>query len=137
VNSIKYYINWLTHNKLIRFLFVGGVNTIFGYGVYALLLWIGLHYTLATLLGTIISVLFNFKTYGTIVFKNKNNTLILRFVLMYAFIYFLNNVWLFIAKNYLDITPYIAGLIWLIPGALLSFFISHKFVYVKKKATSK
>ena len=73
-------IDWL----FVKFIFVGVLNTAFGYLAYALLLFLGLHYTLAVVLSTIAGVLFNFKTTGTIVFKNNNNKLIFKFVAVYA-----------------------------------------------------
>ena len=36
-------------SQFIRFVFVGILNTAFGYGVYCLMLWIGLSYWWATL----------------------------------------------------------------------------------------
>ena len=69
-------IDWL----FVKFVLVGILNTAFGYLVFALLLFLGLHYTLAVILSTIAGVLFNFKTTGTLVFKNHNNKLIFKFV---------------------------------------------------------
>jgi putative flippase GtrA len=114
--------------KLVRFFMVGGINTLFGYGVYALLLWMGLHYTLATLFSTALGIIFNFKTYGVIVFKNKSNALIFRYVVVYGILYAAGNGWIFLLEQ-LGITPYIAGMIWMAPNALLGFLMSKKFIY--------
>ena len=62
-----------TAHKFIKFLFVGGVNTVFGYSIFALFLFLGMHYAVATLFATILGILFNFKTTGVIVFNNKDN----------------------------------------------------------------
>ncbi|MBQ8045896.1 MAG: GtrA family protein, partial [Bacteroidales bacterium] len=66
--------------EFIRFVLVAILNTLFGYGVYSLLVFLGLHYSVATLGSTVLGVLFNFKTYGVLVFKNTSNKLIFRFV---------------------------------------------------------
>ena len=57
-------------NQFVRFVLVGILNTAFGYGVYCLMLWIGLSYWWATLIANVLGVLFNFKTTGVLVFKS-------------------------------------------------------------------
>ena len=82
----KYHIDW----KFIKFLFVGGLNTAFGYGVFALFIFLKFHFAVASFLSTVLGILFNFKTTGTIVFKNNDNHLIFRFFGAYAIVYGLN-----------------------------------------------
>lgn len=79
-----------SHNKLIRFFLVSGLNTAFGYGLFALLLLIGLKYPIALFFSTIVGILFNFKTIGSIVFENHNNVLIFKFIGVYTVIYLFN-----------------------------------------------
>ena len=99
-------IDWL----FVKFIFVGVLNTAFGYLAYALLLFLGLHYTLAVVLSTIAGVLFNFKTTGTIVFKNNNNKLIFKFVAVYAITTTLGIIILRMAEL-AGINLYLAGLV--------------------------
>ena len=80
----------LIPNKFVRFLFVGGLNTAFGVGVYCLAIFLGLPYFVATLLSNVLGVLFNFITTGNLVFHNGNPRLIFRFVACYVVIYFVN-----------------------------------------------
>jgi len=77
-------------SRFIKFLFVGIINTIFGYSVFAILIILRLDYQYALLIATICGVMFNFKTIGTLVFKTKNNELIFRFIGVYCVIYILN-----------------------------------------------
>jgi putative flippase GtrA len=114
--------------QILRFFAVGGVNTAFGYGVFALFIWFGLPEELAALLGTICGVLFNFKTYGTIVFKNKNARLILRFFGVYLVTYLLAIGLLRIFKHY-GISSLVAYAIIILPIALLSFWLNKRFVF--------
>ncbi|MDR1343560.1 MAG: GtrA family protein [Prevotellaceae bacterium] len=123
----------MLQNQLVRYLMVGGLNTAFGYGVYALLIWMGAHYTVATLVSTVAGILFNFKTYGALVFKNKSNRLIIRYLAVYGFLYLCGNLWIFFFKK-IGIHPYASGAYWLIPNALLGFVLNRRFVY--KKNTS-
>ena len=107
---------------------VGGVNTVFGYTVFAVFILLGLHYVWAALLGQICGVLFNFKTTGTIVFKNKSNRLIFRFFGVYLITYLLNVGSLKVFDLY-GVSPLVAGAITILPIALLSFFINRTFVF--------
>ena len=117
-------------SQLLRFLFAGGVNTIFGYGVFAFFIWIGLHYTLATLLATILGVLFNYKSYGILVFRNTSNRLIWRYIIIYVFLYFLYNLWIYIF-TLIMISPYISGMLWLLPNSIMGFFLIKNIVFTK------
>jgi putative flippase GtrA len=125
------FLKKLLQHQFVRYILVGGMNTAFGYGMYACFLWMGLHYMFATLLGTVFGVLFNFKTYGILVFKNRSNRLIFRYVAMYAFIYLCNNFWIFMFEKF-AVNPYVSGCLWLIPNAALSFLLSRQFVYKKQ-----
>jgi len=112
----------------LRFLVVGGINTVFGYGVFALFILLGLHYVLAVLLGQICGILFNFKTTGTIVFKNRNNRLILRFFGVYVITYF-SIVGLLKLFDMAGVTPLVAGAIIVLPMGVVSFLLMRKLVF--------
>ncbi|MCL2335252.1 MAG: GtrA family protein [Endomicrobia bacterium] len=117
------------NKQFISFLFVGALNTVFGYSMYALFIFLGLKYPVAVLFSTILGVLFNFKTIGVLVFKNGDNRLILRFFAVYAIIYVLNVAGLALLKSAGSQNMYINGLILVLPLALLSFFLNKKFVF--------
>jgi putative flippase GtrA len=111
-----------------RFVMVGLLNTLVGYGFFAL--FIGLHadYKMAILLATILGALFNFKSTGQIVFDNRKNRLIFKFVFVYGIVYVAN---LYAVKVLL-----IQGVNVLFSQALalplvvvLSFFLQKKFVF--------
>ena len=121
--------------KFIKFLVVGGINTLFSLVVYLILVYFGIHYILASLIATVLGILFNFKTYGTLVFKNKDNSLILRFFLVYTITYIIGisclKLMLIIGLN-----KYTAGLILTIPNALLGYFLNRRFVFNRKTSSS-
>jgi putative flippase GtrA len=77
----------LIDRRFIRFLFVGVLNTLFGYSVFALFILANFHYSLAALLSTVCGILFNFKTTGRLVFGNRDNSLLLRFFGVYGISY--------------------------------------------------
>jgi putative flippase GtrA len=113
-----------------RFLVVGGINTIFGYGLFAFFIYLNLHYSIASLLSTIIGVLFNFKTTGKLVFKSSDNRLIVRFFAVYGMVYVLNVLFLKGFK-WFGLNLYIAGAVLVLPLAVVSFLLNKWFVFKK------
>ncbi len=118
-------------SRLPKFLLVGVLNTAFGYSLFALFIFLGVHYSLAVLLSTVLGILFNFKTIGRLVFRSHNNRLIFRFVATYGLTYLLNVVILRILDG-LRVNMYIAGMLLLIPLALISFVLQKKYVFTEK-----
>ena len=114
-----------------KFLIVGIVNTIFGYSLFALLIFMGVHYSVAVLIGTVIGILFNFKTTGNIVFENKDNKLIFHFIAVYTIIYFINIGGLWFLQEVGMKNMYIAGAIMIVPSAAISFYLNKVFVFKK------
>ena len=114
--------------QILRFLVVGAINTIFGYGAFALFILLGLHYVLAALLGQICGILFNFKTTGTIVFKNKDNRLILRFFGVYLFTYLLSIGSLRVFEI-AGIGSLVAAAIMVLPVSFVGFLLQRRFVF--------
>jgi len=107
---------------------VSGINTVFGYGLFALLIYAGLPYPLALLFGTIAGILFNFKTTGLFVFKNSNNSLLFRFFGVYGVTYICNLGGLALFKA-LGINIYWSGAILLVPIGILAFLLNKTFVF--------
>ena len=89
-----------------------------------------MHYSLAILIGTILGILFNFKTIGALVFREKNNSLIFRFIGVYGLVY-LGNISGLRIFTYLGISNYIGGAAMLVPMGLLSYFLNKYFVFNK------
>ena len=71
-------------HQFFRFLVVGAGNTVFGYSVYVICLWIGIVYQAAAVVSTVLGVLFNFFTTGGIVFRNAALGKILGFIAVYG-----------------------------------------------------
>jgi len=111
-----------------RYIIVGGVNTLFGYSVFTLLLFIGFHYSLSVLVATILGILFNFQTYGKLVFDRHSNNLIVKFVLVYVLIY-LVNVLLMALMVFFEINLYTAGIVILPFTAYLGYVLNKRLVW--------
>jgi putative flippase GtrA len=118
---------------VIRFLAVGGLNTAFGYGLYAFLIWVKLPPEVALLLGTVGGVLFNFVTYGKLAFNrpiNRGN--LVRFLANYAVLYVVNAIplHLMVARG---LSAYLAQLILMPLMVIVSFFSLRYFVFLQQK----
>lgn len=122
------WLRKLLQVKLLRFLLVGVLNAAFGYGCFAGFLYLGLHYSAALLLATVLGVAFNFKSTGALVFGSKNNKLIFRFIAGYGVVYGANLAGI-AALKLLGVEPYLAGMALIVPMALLSFVINNRFVF--------
>lgn len=117
-------------HQFVRFGLVGVLNTAFGYGVYALLILIGLAPWLALFLATVAGVLFNYRTTGRLVFQNRAGSLLPRYLAVYAGVYFVNALLLH-AVMAAGAGP-LAGQVWcqlvIVP---LSFFLFRAVVFKK------
>jgi len=117
--------------KFLRFLAVGLVNSAFSYSVYALLIFLGVHYALAVLVANVLGVLFNFKTTRRLVFQSNDNRLIFNFVLVYASVYLLSVSSLKILL-WLGLNRYFAGALIALPMAGVTFTLMSRFVFKKR-----
>jgi putative flippase GtrA len=116
--------------RFVRFLVIGAINTLFSYLVYALLILLNVHYSIASLVSTILGIIFNFFTTGRIVFNNKENKLILKFFMVYLVTYLVNLLCLR-GLELLHMDMLIAGAITTLPIALLSYLLNSIFVFKK------
>jgi putative flippase GtrA len=114
--------------KFLRFLLVGLLNSTFGYSCFAGFMYLGCHYSIALFLATVLGVLFNFKSTGSLVFGSKNNRLIFKFVAGYSFVYFVNLGCIAVLEHF-GVIPYISGIALILPMAILSFIINNRFVF--------
>lgn len=127
-NLTKLVVRTLRKSQFARFLVVGMMNTLFGYSVFTVFVLLHVHYAIAALLSTICSIIFNFKTTGTLVFGSKNNKLVLKFVSVYA-VTFLLNVLLLKLLTSLRIDLLLASALILLPIALVSYTLNKVLVF--------
>ena len=113
-----------------KYLLIGGVNTVFGYSVFAFLLFFGIHYSLAVLVATILGILFNFKTYGRFVFNNHSWNLLGRFVFVYTSIYLVNITLLLVFDLFVS-NLYISGAMTTPVIAYLGYILNKRHVWIK------
>lgn len=128
LNKVTSIVRRLWAIRFFRFLTVGGINTVFYYAVFAICILFHIHYMLAAALAIVSGTLFNFKTHGVIVFKNKNNRLIFRYFGAGLITYLLNIGFLKIFALY-NVNSLISQAIITLPMAIISFFLVRKFVF--------
>jgi putative flippase GtrA len=114
--------------QFVRFLAVGAVNTAVGYGLFAAFVAIGLHYSVAVFLSTVLGILFNFQTIGRLVFRAHDPSRILRFFAVYGVTYVLNVAGLRALKE-AGVGAYAGGALLLAPMAVVSFLLQRAFVF--------
>jgi len=134
---IKDFLKRYFEPQFIRFVLVAILNTAFGWCVYALLLWIinFFHvpnpYILASFLGYVIGIAFNFTTYSSLVYKKKDKKLIFKFILVYVICWICNSLGIgLLEKCHID--NYLAGAITAIPVGFLGYILNSIFVFEKK-----
>src|SRR4030095_860188 len=100
----------------------------FSYAIYALFLYAGFDYRAANLAAVVLGIAFSFRTQGSLVFRNTDGRLFLRFVAGWAFIYLMTiaTIGFFVG---LGVNDYLAGLIALPVSAALSYLTQKRFVF--------
>lgn len=111
-----------------RFLVVGGLNTLFGYVVYSLLALSDLSTWMVLIATNLVTISFNFVTTGGLVFRDMSLNKAPRFLICYGVIFVI----------YLELiqflSPVCGGRIWamtiiVLPMAVLTYFMQSWFVF--------
>lgn len=117
--------------KYVRFILVGGLNTVFGYLVFAGLTRLGWPDVYAVPAATAAGVAFNFLTYGKLVFESLAARSAPRFVIGYFGLYLCNVAGLrALARVGLD--AYKAQAVLMVPLAILSYVYNDRWVFRAK-----
>jgi putative flippase GtrA len=111
-----------------RFLFAGGLNTLFGFTVYSILALTDLSTWSVLIASNMAGILFNFITTGGLVFRNLSLSRVPRFLICYGVIFL---VYLMLIEL---LSPLAGGRIWamafiVIPMAVLTYFMQSWFVF--------
>lgn len=132
---MKKKFNQLFEKHVIRFLFVGVLNTVFGYGIYALLVFLGIQYLVANTISTVLGVIHSYLWNRFFTFKSKNKALkeIFKFISVYIISYLIGMLTLMIFVKKIGISEYVAGVINLFITTMISYFGHKYFSFAKKK----
>lgn len=116
------------NSHFLKFVFVGGLNTVVGYGVFALLVLIGVHYVISSVFGHIAGVTNSYfwNKYFTFRASGKNYREIFRFIGVYTVHYAIGLSGLVFFVEVVKLHPLAAQAIVLVITTLFSFF-GHKY----------
>lgn len=115
-----------------RFLAVGGMNTAFSYGIYSGLIFMGVNFAISNLVSLILGIFFSFYTQSSVVFRNSDRRVFVRYVAMWAGLYFLNTM-IIGSLIKLGASAYGAGALAIFPITALSFFLQKYFIFAAAK----
>ena len=126
--NLRKIVQIFLSNRFIRFLFVGGLNTLFGFVVYSLLALSDLSTWIVLIASNVAGMAFNFITTGGLVFRDTNLARVPRFLISYGVIFV---IYLALIQW---LSPIYGGRIWamaiiVIPMAVLTYFIQSWFVF--------
>lgn len=117
----------IQQQTFLLYLLVGGLNTLFGYSLYAFFVFLGFYYLWAGLLSTILGLMFNYQTYSKLVFFHKKNVW-LRFCLGCLFMMGANALLLKLG-TLLSSNDYLLGIMVLFPSAIISYLWNKSMVF--------
>lgn len=115
-----------------RYYQAGVLNTAFGYGAFALLVWLGLNMFVAQLVSHLAGMVFNYFTFSRHVFRDCPPDKI-RYVLSYAGNYAMGLAGLAVVSRAIS-SPYLAGLVTLVVVSALNYFLLRFFVFRTRAA---
>ena len=113
--------------QLLVYYAVGIVNTLFGYGVYAALVFVGMNMFVAQFVATVVGVVFNYFTYSRAVFRGSRGA-IGQFIVAYI-VQYLFSLGALAGLSRLIPNPYLAGLGALIVTSLVFYLLLKRWVF--------
>ena len=121
------------NSHLSKFIFVGGLNTLVGYGTFALFLFLGVHYIIASAISTVAGVTNSYfwNKYFTFRAPGKSYKEMFKFISVYGVQYAIGVSGLIFFVEVLNLHPLIGQAIVLVIGTIISFF-GHKHWTFKK-----
>ena len=120
----------LHHYRVVKFLAIGFVNTLFGYCVYAGLIFLKLPYLFALFLATVAGIVFNYFSFGRVVFRVRGGWRVFaKFVIAYAMVYTVNATLLSLLTHDHYLNAYIAQAACVLPSAAMSWILLNWWVY--------
>jgi putative flippase GtrA len=113
--------------RVARYYQAGVVNTAFGFGLFALLIWAGLNLYLAQVVSYVLGTIFNYLTYSRYAFAGHGAAKG-RFIISYALNYVLSLAVLWGFDRFVT-SPYLAGFLTTVFVSMLNYFVLKKFVF--------
>jgi putative flippase GtrA len=118
----------LRQHRFLRFLLVGGFNTAVGYSLLLVALAIMPTTFTALVVASILGILFNFKTTGSLVFGARDPRLLPRFFGVYGVAFVYNSIGLTLLEG-MGVRPWLGALVLLPSSVLVSYLLNQRFVF--------
>ena len=130
----KIFNLWMRFPQKIRFLLVGGYNTVFSYALYVLFVYMGLNAQLALFFSFLISSLNSYFTQKFYVFNTKGNYFkeYTKCLITWFGSYLLNAVILACLMKFLNLNPYLAEFVALVLITIYSYIVLKYFAFKQK-----
>lgn len=123
----------MVNKKFIKFIFVGILNTIVSYLLFAGIFFLTANKELTLTLSFVIAVVFNYFMVAHYVFKDKREfKKLIKFFLVYILLYIVNFIHLKIFVDIYSINVYLAQFLTLVYLPILSFYINNKYVFIDR-----
>lgn len=122
---------WIKLPQKIRFLFVGGYNTVFSYLLYVVFVYVGMTAQLALLLSFLISSINSYLTQKFYVFLTRGNYLkeYVKCLVTWMGSYVLNAALLFVLMKFVGLNAYFAEFVVLVLLTIYSFVVLKYFAF--------
>ena len=118
------------NKRLTKFLGIGVLNTLFGYGIYACLVFIGMPMLTSLFVATVLGVIFNYWSFGRVVFKVKGGWFVFgKFIVAYTAVYLINAALLSVLTEGEYLNAYFAQAVCILPSVLISWLMMNRWVY--------
>jgi len=118
--------------RLWRYYQAGIVNTAFGYGLFALLIWLGVNLYIAQIISHLLGMTFNYFTYSRHAFSDHTTTRT-RFILSYIANYFFGLLTLRVFSLFIA-SAYVAGFLATVVVSLVNFLVLKRLVFRPRDA---
>jgi putative flippase GtrA len=118
--------------QIARFVGVGLINTVVGYGIYASLVLLAVPYLAALLIATVMGVIFNYFSIGRLVFRARGGVIVFgKFIAAYGLVYIINAAALDAAIMYFRFNPYVGQALCVPLSVIVSWLLMNHWVYKK------
>jgi len=123
-------VNKIFSHEIVRFLFVGMVNTAIGYLLFAIFYFFIQIKIYALLFAYLVGILVNYKTYSDLVFRIRDKRIFINFILIYIAIFIFNNLILELLTEVLTIDVYIAQFTAICVITPILYILNKKYVFI-------
>lgn len=124
-------IKRILNNRFVRFLIAGGINTVFSYCCFAVLMYFLKHKEAAVTINLLIAIFFNYNTSARFVFRDQKMTVmqIVKFYAVYFLTYPLNLLHLYVTVDIWNWNVYLSQFVTLLYMPVINYFLQKKLVF--------